>query len=188
MNSALLVFIVVTVALALLALLIYSTTGRRRSDALRQHYGPEYDHALQNSNGKVDAESKLLARSKRSKELDIQPLDGEARKRYNLAWTAAKADFVDDPDRAIATADELVNEVMRERGYPINGFEQQAADVSVGHPDVVSQYRSAHAIAVARGKGEASTEESRQAMIHYRAMFDELIAAPESTAQAHRVA
>ncbi len=175
MNSALLVLIVVIVALVLIALLIYSTARRHRSDALRQHYGPEYDHALQNSNGKTEAESKLLARSKRRQELDIRPLDPAARKRYNSAWTAAKADFVDDPDRAIAKADELVKEVMSERGYPIDGFEQQAADVSVGHPDVVSQYRSAHAIAVARGNGEASTEESRQAMIHYRAMFEELI-------------
>ncbi|MDQ3785427.1 MAG: hypothetical protein M3360_11250 [Actinomycetota bacterium] len=175
MNSALLVLIVVIVAIVMVALLIYSTTGRRRSDALRQHYGPEYDHAVQQSNGRIEAESELLARSKRREKLDIQPLDAVARKRYDAAWTAAKADFVDDPDRAIATADELVKEVMRERGYPIDGFEQQAADVSVGHPDVVGQYRSAHAIAVARGNGEATTEESRQAMIHYRAMFEELI-------------
>ncbi|MDQ3751971.1 MAG: hypothetical protein M3333_03660 [Actinomycetota bacterium] len=175
MNSALLVFIVVIVALVLVALLIYSTARRRRSDSLRQHYGPEYDHALHHSNGKAEAETKLLARSKRREELDIRPLDPQAQHRYDTAWTAAKADFVDDPDRAIATADELVREVMRELGYPIDGFEQQAADVSVGHPDVVSQYRSAHAIAVARGNGEASTEQSRQAMIHYRAMFEELI-------------
>ena len=175
MNSALLVLIVIVVALVLVALLIYSTARRRRSDSLRVQYGPEYDHALQHSNGKAEAETKLLARSKRREELDIRPLDPEAQARYNKAWTAAKADFVDDPDRAIAKADELVREVMRELGYPIDGFEQQAADVSVGHPDVVSQYRSAHAIAVARGNGEASTEESRQAMIHYRAMFEELI-------------
>ncbi|MBA3349471.1 MAG: hypothetical protein H0T12_02835, partial [Actinobacteria bacterium] len=142
MNSVLLVLIVVTVALVLIALLIYSAAKRRGSDALREHYGPEYDHALQHSNGKPEAESKLLARSKRREELDIQPLDAEARERYSAAWTAAKADFVDDPDRAIAKADELVKEVMHERGYPIDGFEQQAADVSVGHPDVVSQYRS----------------------------------------------
>ncbi|MDQ3766229.1 MAG: hypothetical protein M3346_02670 [Actinomycetota bacterium] len=175
MNSALLVLIVVIVAVLLIALLIYSTHRRRRSDTLRQHYGPEYDYAVQHSNGKMEAESELLARSKRREELDIQPLDAEASERYNAAWAVAKADFVDDPDRAIAKADELVKEVMHECGYPIGGFEQQAADVSVGHPDVVSQYRSAHAIAVARGNGEASTEESRQAMIHYRAMFEELI-------------
>ncbi|HEU4488751.1 MAG TPA: hypothetical protein VFS38_05645 [Actinomycetota bacterium] len=175
MNSALLAVIVVIVALILFALLILSTVRRRRSDTLRQHYGPEYDLAIQHSNGKVEAETELMARSTRREELDIRPLDSEARERFSAAWFEAKADFVDDPDRAIAKADELVQEVMRERGYPIDGFEQQAADVSVGHPDVVSQYRSAHAIAVARGKGEASTEESRQAMIHYRAMFEELV-------------
>ena len=174
MNSALLVVIVVIVAIVLFALLILSTVRRRRSDTLREHYGPEYDHAV-HSNGKVEAETELMARSKRREELDIRPLGSEARERFSAAWFEAKADFVDDPDRAIAKADELVQEVMRERGYPIDGFEQQAADVSVGHPDVVSQYRSAHAIAVARGKGEASTEESRQAMIHYRAMFEGLV-------------
>ena len=168
-------FIVVIVALVMVALLVYSTARRRRSDSLRERYGPEYDHALQHSNGKAEAETKLLARSKRREELDIRPLSPQAQDRYNTAWTAAKADFVDDPDRAIAKADELVRDVMRELGYPIDGFEQQAADVSVGHPGVVSQYRSAHAIAVARGNGEASTEESRQAMIHYRAMFEELV-------------
>ena len=176
MNSALLVVIVVIVAVVLFLLLVFSTARRRRSDALRQHYGPEYDHTLQHSNGKVEAESELLARSKRREQLDIHPLGPEARKRLNAAWFEAKADFVDDPDRAIAKADELVQDVMRQRGYPIDSFEQQAADVSVGHPEVVSQYRSAHAIAVARGNGDATTEESRQAMIHYKAMFEELVA------------
>src|ERR687884_55880 len=119
--------------------------------------------------------SALRARQKRRDELDVKPLDPAARERYAEEWQATQARFVDDPGGAITEADVLIQRVMRERGYPVEDFEQRAADVSVDHPDVVNNYRAAHGISIAHERERATTEDLRVAMQHYRSLFDELL-------------
>jgi hypothetical protein len=121
------------------------------------------------------AEAELAARRERRERLTIRPLPAEARARYARQWETVQAQFVDSPQAAIAAADGLVNAVMSDRGYPVSEFEQRAADVSVDHPSVVENYRNAQAISLRSQRGEATTEELRQAMQHYRSLFDELL-------------
>src|SRR5918911_956822 len=123
--------------------------------------------------------SALLERQKRRDELDVKPLDPAARERYAEEWQATQARFVDDPGGAITEADVLIQRVMRERGYPVEDFEQRAADVSVDHPEVVNNYRAAHGISIAHQREKASTEDLRVAMVHYRSLFDELLESRE---------
>ena len=161
--------IVVVVLLVVVGLLLYR---QRRSAQLREGFGPEYDRALDQHGDQRAAEAELRERRDRRRSYDIKPLDESARQRYIERWKATQAKFVDQPASALTDADELVAEVMRERGYPVEDFDQQAADVSVDHPHVVESYRKAHAI---HSERDASTEELRQAMVHYRALFAELL-------------
>ena len=163
----------VVVLLAVVGLLAYR---QQRSAQLRKGFGPEYDRVVEERGDQRAAESELLERRERRRSYDIKPLGAAARDRYAERWRATQAQFVDQPASALGDADTLVAEVMRERGYPVEDFEQQAADVSVDHPQVVDHYRSAHAI---HTKQRASTEDLRQAMVHYRALFDDLLAPPE---------
>jgi hypothetical protein len=166
---------VIVVLVCVVGVLLYR---QRRSAQLREGFGPEYDRVVER-HGSREGEAELRERFDRRRSYDIRPLDPEARDRYAERWRQTQAQFVDQPANALADADRLVGEVMRERGYPVEDFDQQADDVSVDHPHVVEHYRKAHAIQSGR---EASTEDLRQALVHYRALFDELLET-ESTPQ-----
>ena len=167
-----LIAIVVVVVVAIAAWLAWS---KRRTDQLKGRFGPEYDRTVAESGGRRKAESELDARRKRRQELNIRPLSTASRQRYLERWRSTQARFVDAPNDAIRDADALVTSVMTERGYPMDDFEQQAADISVDHADVVDNYRAAHGISMANDHGKASTEDLRQGMVHYRALFEELL-------------
>jgi len=162
--------LVAVAALLVVAIVVWTALKARRTRTLQDRFGPEYDRALERTDGKRDAEAELEARAKRRDELEIRPLTTAATLRYREEWQRVQARFVDDPGGAVQTADSLIQSVMRERGYPVDDFEQRAADVSVDHPQVVENYREGHRLA-----GSADTEAQRQAMVHYRALFDELL-------------
>jgi len=146
-----------------------------RTEELRKRFGPEYDRVITERGDTRQAESELAARQKRVERFDIHPLDPAERDRFVNAWRATQSHFVDAPAEAIKDADRLVSQVMRARGYPVGDFEQRAADISVDHPIVVENYRAAHALAVANERGQAGTEELRQAIVHYRVLFEDLL-------------
>ena len=160
---------------------LYVRKRRTTSAYLRKKFGPEYDRAVQVHGAEREAETKLADREKRVEKLNIRDLDSMEHKRFSQQWESLQSRFVDSPKGAVAEADDLVSSVMKTRGYPVSDFEQRAADISVDHPRVVENYRSAHDIALRLGRGEASTEELRTAMIHYRSLFDELVQAQTST-------
>jgi hypothetical protein len=162
-------------AVVVLAVIAWSALRSRRTRTLREGFGPEYDRTVADAPSKREAEAELAERQKRREQLEIKPLSPEARDRYVESWRLTQAEFVDDPAAAIAKADALIQNVMRERGYPVEDFEQRAADVSVDHPEVVNNYRAAHGISVAHERDKASTEDLRQAMVHYRSLFAELL-------------
>jgi len=170
-STAIILAIVVIVVIVGIAWMMM----QRRTEALRQRFGPEYDRAITEHGDARQAESELAARQKRVERLDIHPLDPAQREGFTDAWQAAQSHFVDAPAEAIKDADRLVSEVMRARGYPVGDFEQRAADISVDHPAVVENYRAARAIALANERGNAGTEDLRQAIVHYRALFEELL-------------
>jgi hypothetical protein len=174
MNAGLVILIViVVVAIAVLAVLL---SRRRRSERLRDRFGPEYERTMARSGDQRAAESDLIEREQRRKELTIVPLDPAVRSRYQQEWQATQARFVDDPAGTTRDADLLVGRVMQERGYPVDtDFERQAADVSVDHPAVAENYRAAHAVYRASEQGLASTDDLRQAFVHYRSLFSELL-------------
>ncbi len=151
---------------------------RRRTERLHSHFGDEYDHAVER-NGRKAAEDELQSREERVSQLDIRRLTPGETHQFADRWQVTQADFVDEPGGAIKEADRLVMEVMQARGYPMGDFEQRAADVSVDHPEVVRNYRAAHAVAIRHSRAAASTEDLRQAMVHYRALFTDLLETDE---------
>jgi hypothetical protein len=159
------------------AAVVWQILMKRRTDRLRGQFGPEYDRVAEKADSRGDAEAELAAREERRRRLDIRPLSEAARTRYLEEWRSVQADFVDEPRGAVARADELIQAVMAERGYPVDDFEQRAADVSVDHPEVVENYRKGHRLAQSSAGGDGSTEDLRQAMRHYRALFSELLEA-----------
>jgi hypothetical protein len=167
--------IVAIVVVVAVALAVWAALRKRRTEGLRRQFGPEYDRAVDEADNPREAESELERRRRRRADLDIRPLAPGAATRYAEEWRAVQARFVDDPSAAVVQADTLVTRVMRERGYPMDDFDQRAADVSVDHPDVVDDYRSAHDISTRSADGRAETEDLRQAMVHYRALFDRLL-------------
>jgi hypothetical protein len=176
--------VIVVVVVAAIALAAWAGTRKRRTERLRQQFGPEYDRAVEESGRPRDAESELEHRRRRRDELDIHALSPGARARYADEWRGVQSRFVDDPSDAVAQADVLVTHVMRERGYPMDDFDQRAADVSVDHPRVVGDYRAAHDISVRSADGRVETEDLRQAMVHYRALFEDLLEEDEGQARA----
>jgi len=150
---------------------------RRRSEQLRERFGPEYERTVHEVGDVRKAEASLAARAKRVEAFHIRPLSPDEADRYSAAWQRVQSQFVDDPGRAITDADRLVGEVMTARGYPVGEFDQRVEDISVDHPDVVMNYRAAREIALQHGQGRANTEDLRQAMVHYRALFRDLLAA-----------
>jgi hypothetical protein len=165
-------------ALVVLGLIVWMIVSRRKTAHLRERFGPEYDRTLESADKKREAEKELAAREERREELDIRPLSQAAHDRYVEEWQTVQARFVDDPSTAVRIADSLIKSVMAERGYPVDDFDQRADDLSVDHPHVVENYREGHRLAEQNADGSSSTEELRQAMQHYRALFEELVTAP----------
>ena len=149
--------------------------ARRRAERLRAHFGPEYDHAVEQFGSRKSAEAELEARLERRARLEIAPIDAESRQRFLDAWEDVQAKFVDTPAASFGLANGLVVDAMRERGYPIEDFDQRAADLSVDHPELVENYRAAREVYVANDEGRADTEDLRQAMVHLRAVMSELL-------------
>lgn len=157
------------------AVIVWQALARRRTDRLQHQFGPEYNRTVGKADSRRDAEAELQAREERRQQLQIRLLSQTARDRYVQNWQTVQTQFVDDPRVAVANADSLIQSVMAERGYPVEDFEQRAADVSVDHPQVVENYRQGRRLAQASASGSDSTEELRQAMRHYRTLFDELV-------------
>jgi len=158
----------------LVAIVAWAMVARQRTRRLQDRFGPEYDRTVGDSKNRREAESQLTAREKRHDQLDLRPLSHGAKVRYTEQWERVQAQFVDGPQAAVAAADSLIRDVMRDRGYPVEDFEQRAADVSVDHPLVVENYREGHRLAESSADGKGSTEGLRQAMRHYRMLFMEL--------------
>ena len=167
--------VIIVVAAVVLLGVAAAALRAQRSRRLQAGFGPEYDRTVERAGGRRAAERELVDRRKRHEALEIRPLSPQARERYLLAWQETQARFVDDPSGAVAEADALVQQVMKERGYPTDDFEQRAAYISVEHPQLVERYRTANGIARANARGEASTEDLRQSVRHYRALFEELL-------------
>jgi len=170
--TALIVVIVVVVLLLIGAAVALPAMRRRR---LQEQFGPEYQRTVESTGDRREAEQDLAERAQRRKKLEIRPLDPAARDGYAQRWRRTQERFVDAPIEAVGEADTLVQQVMRDRGYPVGDFDQQARDISVDHADVVSEYHAAHDISVLNQQHRASTEQLREAMVHYRALFAELL-------------
>lgn len=172
MDPTILIIVAVVAVLVVAGVLLMQ---RQRSKHLRSRFGPEYEREVAARGSRAKAEADLIEREKRVEKLDIRPLDPATRLDFAQRWTDVQARFVDDPHRAVTYADALLAELMSTRGYPVSDFEQRVGDISVDHPQVAEHYRAGHGIAERHERGEAGTEDLRQAMIHYRALFDELV-------------
>ena len=172
MDNNLLILVAIVLIAIVGGLIFFS---RRRSDHLRERFGSEYERQVQELGSRSKAEADLAEREKRVGKLTIQPLSPADQDRFLDRWTKVQATFVDDPERSVDYADALLAEVMSARGYPVSDFEQRAGDISVDHPNVVQHYRAGHDIALRHSRGEASTDDLRQALIHYRSLFEELV-------------
>jgi len=181
MNNAALFAIIVIVAIAIIAAVGLMLYRKRRSEQLQNRFGPEYDRTVRESGDRARAEAELEQRRKRVEKLTIRPLTREESVQYTDAWNTVQTRFVDDPKGAVTQADQLLGEVMSRRGYPVADFDRRAEDISVNYPTVVQHYRAAHSIALRHAKGEASTEDLREAMLNYRALFAALSGKPEMT-------
>lgn len=161
--------------LAVLVIAAVMLMRRRKSEHLEKHFGPEYHRAVDEHGSREKAEAELLARQKRVEKMRLQPLAPAQAARFADEWRMLQARFVDNPKGVLMDADRLVSDLMRQRGYPMGDFDSRAADISVDHPAVVHHYRSARDIALRDQGGDADTEALRQAVVHYRALFSELL-------------
>ncbi len=173
MDPKIVAIVVVLVIVAILAI-GYTILRKRRTKALRERFGPEYERSLR-EHGPGKGESVLAEREKRVEKFHIRELALDEREHFVTQWREIQSRFVDDPKGAVGAADELVVRLMNARGYPMSDFEQRAADISVDHPRVVENYRAAHEIALRHRTGQASTEDLRNAIIYYRSLFNELL-------------
>ena len=169
---------IAAVAVILVAFVAWLAWSANQSKRLRQRFGPEYDAVLQRTGSKAKAEAELRRRQKRVERFEIVQLAPAEVTRFSQAWTRLQASFVDDPKGVLIEADRLVRDLLAKRGYPVADFELRAADISVDHPIVVSNYRAAQRIVSLDQRGEASTEDLRKAVVHFRALFDELLGKP----------
>jgi hypothetical protein len=147
----------------------------KRSSKLRARFGPEYDRVVRETGNRRNAEALLARREKRVERFDIRALSESEREHFTERWRSVQATFVDEPRIALESADELLDEVLKARGYPVGDFEERSADISVAHPHVVQNYRAAHEILAKDGTAEVSTEELRRALVYYRELFEELL-------------
>lgn len=171
-NTTMLVALGVIVVVAIAAVAVWQAQKSRR---LQQKFGAEYDRTVGDAGSRRRAEAELAEREKRVRAMEIRPLSNVDRARFVEEWRRVQAEFVDDPKRATVGADRLLGDVMATRGYPVSDFAQRAQDLSVDHPEVVENYRLGHDIALAHERGDADTEDLRQAMVHFRALFEELV-------------
>ncbi|MBV8295596.1 MAG: hypothetical protein JO085_02070 [Acidimicrobiia bacterium] len=178
-----LIGIIVVVAAFIVVLVALAALRARRRAELRRQFGPEYDRTVDEMGGRRRAEAELSRRAERRQEFEVRPLAPEARRRYSESWQDVQTRFVDAPADAVQEADVLVTKLMRDRGYPVDGFDDRNQFVSVDHPDLVENYRRAHRIAVADTEKEVSTEDRRQAMVHYRSLFEALLGSEEEDAE-----
>jgi hypothetical protein len=175
MDTTYMVIIVVLVLIVIGAILAPILARRKRSEKLHDHFGTEYDRTVLSTGDEKKAQSELEERQKHIKSLDTHPLSVSEREGYQADWDTVQSKFIDEPGQAVVKADRLIIEVLQKRGYPLSDFEQRAADISVIHPDLVSNYRVAQEISIKNGQKLANTEELRQAMIYYRSLFMALL-------------
>jgi hypothetical protein len=173
MSSGQIAIIVIAVVLLAVLAVVAWMAWRRRS--LRQRFGPEYDRVVSEQDSRSAAERELRERERRHAELELRPLDANSRERYASAWKEIQGEFVDAPDAAINDADELVTRLVAERGYPTENYEDQLAHLSVEHARTLGHYRDAHDVYLRHQRGEATTEQLRQALVHYRELFADLL-------------
>lgn len=170
----------IVVGVIVAAIAVWVSLRKRRTERLRAQFGrAEYERTLKEDGNRRQAEAGLKERNERVESLAIRPLAPADRARFVESWGRIQARFVDGPGGAVTEADQLLGDVMSTRGYPVADFDQRAADISVDHPMVLQNYRTAHEIAVRQAQGKANTEDLRQAMIHYRTLFEELVSGPE---------
>jgi hypothetical protein len=174
MDTWIWIVIVAAVVIAILLIGAFALRARRRR-GLQERFGPEYDRTVETADSRRAAEADLREREQRHEELDIRELTPAARDRYFEDWRSVQVRFVDAPAQAVTEADELVQRVMRDRGYPVDDFDTRADAISVDHPHVVENYRAAHGVWAANERGEATTEDLRQSLVHYRSLFEELL-------------
>ncbi len=175
------IMVIIAVVTLVLVVLIAWAYNRRRTERLRAQFGPEYERTIAEAGGRRStAEARLAERSERVHNLDIRSLNSAERARYVDEWGRIQAHFVDAPAGAVTEADQLLGDIMSACGFPVGDFEQRAADISVDHPVVTQNYRAAHEIALRQATGQATTEELRRAMIHYRALFEDLVGMPRA--------
>jgi hypothetical protein len=183
MDSQTLMIVAVTVVVcALIGTVVWIAVDRARSRRLREHFGPEYDRLIERTHDRSVAEAELQQREQRVKKYRIVPLSAQDRAHFAESWAAVQNQFVDNPKRAVKEGHALIMDVMEKRGYPVTDFEHAAADLSVEYPALVSNYRAASEIASRNRAGEAGTEDLRKALVHYRALFQELLEGPAETA------
>lgn len=185
-NNTTTLIIVAVVVLVLIGVLAMAFNRLQRSRRLRERFGPEYERLVNEAGDKRRAESELEARLAHVESLDIRPLSAEEVNRFSLEWQATQAEFVDEPLASLQKADRLIREVMQAKGYPVDDFEQRAADISVDYPELVTDYRGMHLIAKKDAEDHVSTEEMRQAMVHGRALFENLVTKNASEATANQ--
>ncbi|MFF4102082.1 hypothetical protein [Streptomyces sp. NPDC001903] len=174
MSTGTLIAIIVPVAIVLIALAVgLAMLARRRR--LQDRFGQEYERTVEQEGGRLAADRELRAREERHADLDIKELPEDRRRAYAQDWTEVQQHFVDRPEGSVTQADELVSRLMKERGYPTEGYDEKIRDLSVTHAGTLQHYRAAHSVKVRSTDGQATTEELRGAMVHYRALFDELL-------------
>jgi hypothetical protein len=187
--SPLVVIILIVIALAVIVAIVYGVQASRRKQ-LQNTFGPEYDRVLADTGSRSGGEKELREREKRHAELELKPLSAESKATYSTAWEEVQIEFVDNPAQAVSTADDLVTRLIAECGYPTDNYDDQLANLSVDHARTLGHYRDAHAISRRSSDGGASTEDLRQALVHYRALFadllgtDPLTTSPSATANA----
>jgi len=168
------VITVIVVVLLVAGAIVYGVRAARRKQ-LQSTFGPEYDRVVGDADSRTEGERELREREKRHAELELKPLSAESKAKYSVAWEEVQIQFVDAPEQAVSTADELVTRLIAERGYPTGGYDAQVATLSVEHAQTLGHYRDAHAISERSKGGEAETEDLRQALVHYRALFADLL-------------
>lgn len=170
-----LVIVLIVALVAAIGVVAWLFMQKRRTDTLQQKFGPEYERAVADHHDQKAAERELEHRAERVEHLQLRPLAREERDQFVARWQSVQAQFVDDPSGATSEADDLVGQAMKTRGYPVGDFEQRAADVSVNYPHVVEHYRAGHTLALRSARGDADTEDLRQAFVHFRALFEDLL-------------